>query len=98
MLLLRDGAFPDLEQLTARRRQNRSDDLMSGELFAQSCPRGMNLLAQEAGFNRDQQVIGQHAEKDVSLHSILEVMENRALPQRALEIAKGILDSGQQNV
>ena len=58
----------------------------------------MYLFSQKAGLDRDQQVIGQHAEKDVSLHSILELMEDRAFPERTLEIPKGILDSGQQNV
>src|SRR5215218_4282193 len=94
MLLLRKGAFPDLEKLTTRRRQNRSDNLVGGKLLAQGRPRGMNLFSQKAGLDRDQQVIGQHAEKDVSLHSILEVMEDRSLPEWTLEIAKGILDSG----
>src|SRR5947209_10912356 len=88
MLLLREGALPDLEKLTTRRRQNRRDNLVSGELFAQGRPRGMNLFAQKAGFDRDQQVIGQHAQKDVSLHSILEVMEDRSLPEWTFEIAK----------
>src|SRR5581483_4190941 len=71
---------------------------MGGELIAQSCPRGVNLLSQEAGFDRDQQVVSQHAEKDVGLDSILELMENRSLPQRALQIAKGVLNLSQQNV
>ena len=39
-------------------------------------------------------MIGQDAEKDVSLHSILEMMEDRTFPERTLEIAKSILHSG----
>jgi hypothetical protein len=44
MLLLRKGAFPNLEKLTTGRRQNCSDNLVGGELFAQGRPRGMNLF------------------------------------------------------
>src|SRR6201981_252163 len=57
----------------------------------------MDLFAQKAGFDRDQQVVGQHAEKDMSLHSILEVMEDRSLPEWTLEIAESILNSGYQD-
>ena len=95
MLLLWIRAFPDLEKLATRSRQHRSDHLMGGELFAQGRPRGMYLFSQKAGFDRNQQVIGQHSEKDVGLHSILELMKDRTLPEWALQIAKGILDSGQ---
>ena len=79
VLLLRRRPLPDLEQTTFRRREHHRDHLMGGELIAQSLPRGMNLLSSETGLNGDQQVVGQHAEKDVGLDSVLELMENRPL-------------------
>src|SRR5713101_9882749 len=68
---------PDPQGPTVRRREHHRDDLMRGELLAQRGPRRMHALVQEALLDRDEQVVGEHAEEDVRLHAVLEVMEDR---------------------
>jgi hypothetical protein len=48
--------------------------------------------------DRGQEMVGQHAEEDVRLHAMLEVVEDRPLHQRTLHRPKGRLDVGEQHV
>src|SRR2546425_13310026 len=68
--LFRSGRTPpDPQGPTVRRREHHRDDLMRGELLAQRRPRRMHALVQEALLDRDEQVVGEHAEEDVRLHA-----------------------------
>ena len=62
------------------------------------CQEVCTPLSQQRVLDRDQQVVGQHAQKDVRLHPMLEVVEDRALAERALHVAEGIFDPRQQDV
>src|SRR6266851_757212 len=67
-------------------------------LLAQRRPRGMPPVVETALVDGDKQMVGEHAEEDVGLHAVLEVMEDRALHQRALQGAEGRLDSREQDI
>jgi hypothetical protein len=48
-------------------RQSYGDHLVSGQLAAQGFLESVDSLIQEGALNTDQQVVGQHTQKDVSL-------------------------------
>ena len=50
-------------------RQAHCDDLVSGQLAAQGLPGGVDTLLQKGALNTDQQVVGQHTQKDVGFDS-----------------------------
>ena len=56
---------------------------MGFQCLAYRRPRGVHALDQQRCLNRHQQVIGQHAQEDVRLNAVLQVMEDRAFRQRA---------------
>src|SRR5215208_650699 len=58
----------------------------------------MDALVEEALLDGNQQVIGENAEKDVSLDAMLELVEDGSLAQRALHVAEGVFDAGQQDI
>jgi hypothetical protein len=58
----------------------------------------VNAAVQEALLDTDQQVIGQHAQEDVGLGALLELMKDRPLHQRALKRAEGGLHAAEQSV
>jgi hypothetical protein len=66
-------------------RQSYGDHLVSGQLAAQGFPGSVDTLIQEGALNTDQQVVGQHTQKDVSFDSAFQVVEDGALAQRAPE-------------
>jgi hypothetical protein len=53
----------------------------------------MNALVEQSFFDRDEKVIGQHAKKDVNLHALLELMEDRSFGKRRLHMAEGVFGS-----
>src|SRR5215468_1958208 len=58
----------------------------------------MDALVEKALLDGDQQMVSEHAEEDVSLDTVLELVEDRPLAQRTLHVTEGILDAGQQDV
>jgi len=81
---LRSAALSDSEKIAMGRGQDHRDDLVGAQLLPESPPRGMHPLVPEAFLDGDQKMIGQHAEKNMSLDPMLEVVENRPFHQRAL--------------
>jgi hypothetical protein len=71
---------------------------MSFESVAQACPRGVDALVEESFLDRDEKVVGQHAKKDVRLHAMFEVMEDRSFSEWRLHVAEGVLGAGEQDV
>ena len=90
--------LPDAQRLAVRGRQHHRDDLVGEELLAQRGPRGVHALIQEALLDRDEQVVGEHAEEDVGLDPMLQVMKDRPLHERTLHGAEGVIDAGQEDV
>ena len=45
-----------------------------------------------------QQMVSQHAKENVGLGAVLQMMKNRPLHQRTLDVAEGILHPGEQNI
>ncbi len=55
-------------------------------------------MIEEGLLDGDQQVIGQNAQKDVSLDAPLELVEDRPLTERAFHVTKCVFDTGQQDI
>lgn len=55
----------------------------------------MNGAVKETLLDTDQQVIGEHAQKDMGLGAMLKLVKDRPFLQRSLERAEGSLDPGQ---
>jgi hypothetical protein len=79
-------------------RQAHCDDLVSGQLAAQGLPGGVDTLLQKGALNTDQQVVGQHTQKDVGFDPSLQMMKDGSLAQGAFHGAEGSLDPRQQNM
>src|SRR3972149_7497535 len=94
----RDRPFSDLHDPAVSCWQYHRDNLMRAELLADAPPGGVNPLVQESLFDSNQQVIGQHTQKDGRLRSILKLVENRPLHQRSLHVSKRLFHSREQNV
>jgi len=67
-------------------------------LLAQGPPRGMSAAVEKTLLDADQQMIGEHAQEDVGLGAMLELVKNRPFRQRRLERAEGSLHPGEQIV
>src|SRR5205814_2133621 len=70
--------------------QDDGDDLMGSELIANGSPGGVHAGLQEAVLDGGQQMVSQHAKKNVGLGAVLQMMKNRPLHQRSLDVAEGI--------
>src|SRR5208283_4483438 len=92
---LRGSGFADLQDLSVGGGENHGDHLVSAELLAQGRPRSVNAAVQESLLDRDQQVISQHTEEDVSLGAILQMMEDRPLSEGTLHPTEGGFHPGQ---
>jgi hypothetical protein len=69
---------------------------VGAELLAQGPPRGVDVAAiQESLLDGYQQTLGQHAEENVCLGAMLQMMEDRPLHQGALHGTKGRFHPGQ---
>ena len=66
--------------------------------FAHGVPRSVHALVEQRVLDGDQQVVGQHTEKDVRFHPTLQVVENRSLAERALHVTEGIFGAREQDV
>src|SRR5208283_2004720 len=73
--------------------QDDGADLVALEGVAHSRPRGMDALVEQSPLDGDQQMVGEHAEKDVGFGAALGVMEDRPLGERRFHIAEGVLDT-----
>jgi len=80
MDLLWLGVAPDCKGPTVASRQAHGDYLVSGQLLAQCLPGGVDTLFEEGALNADQQVIGQHTEKDVTKGHIVRLIFCRVPP------------------
>ena len=78
------GSAADGKHVAVGGRQVDGDDLVGGEFLADCAPRRVEAGVAKCFLDGHQQVIGEHAQKDVRLHPLLEVMENRTLGQWAL--------------
>ena len=58
----------------------------------------MHALIEEVLVDADEHVVGEHAEEDVGLDPMLQVMEDRPLHERTLHVAEGVLDAGEEDV
>ena len=58
----------------------------------------MDALVEQSPLDGDQQMVGEHAEKDVGFGAALGVMEDWPLGERRFHIAEGVLGAGQQDV
>jgi len=79
-------------------RQHHGHHLMRLQRLAHTRPRGVYVLVQQGLLNGDQQMIGQHAQKDVRLYAPLFLMVDRSFRQRALQRPEGRFGPRQQNV
>ena len=66
------------------------DHLVGGELFADRAPGSVEPAVAKGLLDGHQQVVSEHAQEDVRLHSLLEVMEDRPLSERALRTSAGV--------
>src|SRR5438045_2949770 len=71
---------------------------MGSELIANGSPGGVHAGLQEAVLDGGQQMVSQHAKKNVGLGAVLQMMKNRALHQRTLDVAEGILHPREQDI
>src|SRR5207237_3909577 len=78
--------------------QDNADDLMGSELIANGPPGGVHAGLQEAVLDGGQQMVSQHAKKNVGLGAVLQMMKNRPLHQRTLDVAEGIFHPRQQDI
>ena len=58
----------------------------------------MDAAVEESLLDTDQQMIGEHAQEDVGLGAVLELVEDRPFQQRTLECAEGALHACEQTV
>src|SRR5438105_15497477 len=58
----------------------------------------MDAAVEESLLDTDQQMIGEHAQEDVGLGAVLELVEDRPFHQRTLESAESRLRPGEQIV
>src|SRR5712691_11161406 len=78
--------------------ENDRTHLVRPQRLADRRPRGVHALIEQSLLNRDQQMIGQHTQKNVRVHAHLFAMKNGPLFQRTLEGAKRRLRTSQENV
>ena len=88
----------DTQDGTGSGGENHGADLVGPQAFAHACPGGMDALVQQRLLDRDQQVIGEHAEEDVGVHPSLDLVQDGPLGERALHVAEGIFDPREQAV
>src|SRR5215468_1693609 len=88
------GGFPDFQYSAVRiLGENDGDDLMRTQLLANGPPRGMNARLQEPMLDGGQQMVSQNAKENVGLCPVLQMMKDRPLHQRTLDITEGIFHS-----
>src|SRR5438046_9985825 len=71
---------------------------MGSELLANGSAGGVDDGLQEAVIDGGQQMVSQHAKKNVGLGAVLQMMKNRALHQRTLDVAEGILHPRERDI
>lgn len=98
LLAIRRGSLPDVENGALRCGQDHRHNLVGAELPTEGRPGGVDSLIQEVLFDGDQQMVGQHAEKDVGLGTVLQLVENGTLHQRGLHIPERLFHTRQQKV
>ena len=78
--------------------QDNGADLMALEGVAHGWPGGVDAVVEECLLDRDQQMVGEHAEEDVGFGAVLGLMEDRACGERRFHVAEGVLGAGEQGV
>ena len=96
--VVRSGCLADLQDPAIGRGQHDGRDLVGRQLPPQRGPRRMAPLVETPLLDGHEEMVGEHAEEDVGLHAVLEVVEDRALHQGSLQGAKRGLDPREQDV
>ena len=58
----------------------------------------MDALVEQSLLDGDQQVVGEHAEEDMSFSAALGVMKDRPLGERRFHVAEGVLGACEQDI
>jgi hypothetical protein len=58
----------------------------------------VDAVVEERLFDRDQQMVGEHVQKDVRFGAARGVMEDRPFGERGFHVAEGVLGTGEQDV
>ena len=88
----------DAQGRTAVGWQDDGADLVALEGVAHGRPGGVDAVIEERLLDRDQQMVGEHAQEDVRFGAALGVMEDRPFGERRFHVAEGVLGAGEQDV
>ena len=88
-LFLGCRGFANAQGVAAPGGQDNGADLMGLESVAHSGPGGMAAAIEQGFFDGDEEVKGEHAQKDVAFDPALVLIVDRALGERRFHVAEG---------